>query len=88
MLNTRQKIFLARCAYEIVHAMRRLMRREDRTKVRRGGIVWDLNLAEGIDFAIYLLGGFERSTISAYSRIIRHDHIVVDVGAKIGRAHV
>ena len=27
---------------------------------RRGGIVWELDLTEGIDFAIYLQGGLSR----------------------------
>jgi FkbM family methyltransferase len=84
MLNTRQKIFLARCVYKVLHGVRRLTRRGDRAVVRRGGIVWDLNLAEGIDFSIYLLGAFERSTVSAYSQNIRGGHVVLDVGANIG----
>ncbi len=84
MLSTRQKIFLARCTYELVHALRRLLRRADRVQVARGGIRWELDLAEGIDFSIYLLGGFERSTAATYARIIRAGDVVLDVGANIG----
>ena len=52
--------------------------------VRRGGILWDLDLAEGIDFSIYLTGTFERSTASAYTQHIRPGYVVLDVGANIG----
>ena len=84
MLSTRRKITLARWAYQCVHAARALFTRDDHTIVVRGDIVWDLDLGEGIDFAIYLLGAFERSSIRAYSRLIKPGAVVIDVGANIG----
>jgi FkbM family methyltransferase len=84
LLNTHQKIFLARCAYQVVHCARRMFGREDRLTVARHGITWALDLSEGIDFAIYLLGAFEQSSIDAYSHSVRLGHVVLDVGANIG----
>ncbi|KPK50897.1 MAG: hypothetical protein AMS22_11630 [Thiotrichales bacterium SG8_50] len=83
-MSTRRKITLARWAYQCVHAARALFTRDDHTIVVRGDIVWDLDLGEGIDFAIYLLGAFERSSIRAYSRLIKPGAVVIDVGANIG----
>jgi FkbM family methyltransferase len=51
---------------------------------RRSGITWELNLEEGIDFAIYLFGAFELETAHAYRRLITPGAVVVDVGANIG----
>jgi FkbM family methyltransferase len=84
MLSTRHKIFIARSAYRIIHGVRRLLQLHDRVVVTRGGLRWELDLGEGIDFSIYLLGGFERSTIAAYSRVIRPGDVVMDIGANIG----
>ncbi|KPK71302.1 MAG: hypothetical protein AMJ84_06405, partial [Acidithiobacillales bacterium SM23_46] len=83
-MSTRRKITLARWAYQCVHAARALFARDDHTIVVRGDIVWDLDLGEGIDFAIYLLGAFERSSIRAYSQLIHPGAVVIDVGANIG----
>jgi FkbM family methyltransferase len=84
MLSTRHKIVLARWAYHCVHAARAMLARDDHATVVRGDIAWDLDLGEGIDFAIYLLGAFERSSIRAYTRLIKPGAVVVDVGANIG----
>jgi len=52
--------------------------------VRRRGISWDLDLTQGIDFAIYLFGCFEPSTVAAYEREIKPGQVVLDIGANIG----
>jgi FkbM family methyltransferase len=52
--------------------------------VTRGGITWALNLREGIDLAIYLLGGFEVRTLHSYRRLIHDGDCVLDIGANIG----
>ena len=43
-----------------------------------------MDLREGIDFSIYLLGAFEPSTLAAYRRILRPGAVAIDVGANIG----
>ena len=83
-LSTRQKIALARAAYVLVMAVRRLAGRSHEAHVRRAGVSWVLDLREGIDFAIYCTGAFEPATVAAYRRLIRPGDVVIDVGANIG----
>ena len=83
-ISTRRKISLARLASHAVMALRRLGGRDHVARVRRGGIVWSLDLREGLDFAIYLTGAFERSTVAAYRRLVRPGDVVVDIGANMG----
>src|SRR5215469_4528356 len=84
MLTTRRKIALARTAQRAVMFGRRAFRKGPQTNVRRRGLAWDLDLREGIDFAIWLLGAFESTTIGAYTRLIRPGDVVFDVGANVG----
>lgn len=83
-LTTKNKIILARLARVMVMIGRRAFGADNNARVRRGGILWDLDLREGIDFAIYLLGGFELRTIRFYKKIIRTGDTVFDIGANIG----
>ena len=52
--------------------------------VMRQGVHWCLDLDEGIDFSIYLLGAFERPTAQALRRLVRPGSVVLDIGANIG----
>lgn len=84
LIPTRTKIALARHLYRVVMVPRRLLGLGTQVRVRRRGILWDLDLREGIDLAIYLFGEFERSTVRAYSRMVRPGATVFDIGANIG----
>jgi FkbM family methyltransferase len=84
MLATRHKIALARLAYECIKTTRSLFGLGNQVQVRRGQILWDLDLSEGIDFSVYLLGSFEPSTIRAYRRMIHPGDVVLDIGANVG----
>jgi FkbM family methyltransferase len=84
MLTTRQKIALARAVQTPLLTARKLAGRGPVTQVRRRGVTWALDLREGIDFSIWLLGAFELSTVRAYERIIAPGSIVLDIGANIG----
>jgi FkbM family methyltransferase len=47
-------------------------------------LTWKLDLREGIDLSIYLLGRFEPASVRCYSRIVKPGQVVLDVGANIG----
>ncbi len=83
-MRTKTKIFLAGLIQRAVMTARKLRGAGPVVVCRRGGIVWRLDLREGIDFAIYLLGSFEPSMIAAYRRILRANSVAVDIGANIG----
>lgn len=83
-LNTAQKIKIAQLASSCVLLARRLAGRGTTATVQRRGVRWHLDLREGIDFSIYLLGAFEPSTVRAYSRLVSPGGIIVDIGANVG----
>lgn len=83
-MKTRTKIRLASAASRAVTFCRGLAGHGRDTIVTRGGIRWRLDLDEGIDFSIYLLGAFERSTVNVYRKFLAPDGIALDIGANIG----
>jgi FkbM family methyltransferase len=83
-MKTAHKIALARIAYETLRSARKLAGKNDRCVVRRGGLTFELDLAEGIDFAIYLGNVFERQTRRAISRLTEASATVLDIGANVG----
>jgi len=84
MLDTPKKLALARLASVVLRRSRHLVGLSDRVRRERGGIWWDLDLAEGIDLSIYLLGAFEPRLVRAYRALIRPGACVLDIGANIG----
>jgi FkbM family methyltransferase len=83
-MKTSRKIALARTLYHAVHAGRSLLGRTDRQIVMRDGIAYDLDLSQGIDFAIYLANVYERGTRAALRRLVQPGSLVLDIGANIG----
>src|SRR5260370_7434200 len=83
MLTTKKKVLLAALAYRVVAAGRGLVGKDNLATVRRRGLKWRLDLSEGIDFSIYLLGSFERSTVLALQKLVRHSDVVFYIGANI-----
>ena len=55
-----------------------------RFQVKRHGIQWSLDLNEGIDFSIYLIGSFEPRTHRLYRKIIKPGQTVLNIGANVG----
>jgi len=84
MLTTAQKIELARAVARPLIRLRRLVGKSSQVIVTRRGIRWHLDLDEGIDLSIYLMCGFELSTLKLYARFVRPGATVVDIGANIG----
>ena len=83
-MNTVNKIALPRLAYFAVRGGRTLLGRSDHVVVTRGGLKYELDLFEGIDFVIYFIGGFELNTNRAIRRYARPVMTVLDIGANIG----
>ena len=84
LLNTRRKIALARVANGFVKGGRRLLGMPMRAEFNRGGLRWLLDLNEGIDFSIFLLGSFEPDAVRCFERRVMPGDVVVDIGANIG----
>ena len=84
VLETRDKIALARLFSRPLVSARRAFGLGAVVRVRRGGVNWHLDLDEGIDFSIWLLGAFERSVARAFRRFVRPGMTVLDVGANVG----
>ena len=53
-------------------------------RARRSGIEWNLDLREGIDLTIFVLGAFERDTLRALRSLVKEGATVLDIGANIG----
>ncbi|MSP63206.1 MAG: FkbM family methyltransferase [Myxococcales bacterium] len=84
VLTTRQKLFIAGLACKTVRIARAAVGRDMQVRVRRHGVDWELDLREGIDLSIYLLGAFERGTLQGIERLVRPGMTVLDIGANIG----
>ncbi|MGE0470218.1 MAG: FkbM family methyltransferase [Nitrospira sp.] len=84
MLKTKQKIALASLAQRAVMGVRLLFGKGPDVIVKRSNVEWDLDLREGIDFSIWLLGAFELETVRCYRRIVKAGDVVLDIGANIG----
>ncbi len=84
MLTTKHKMKIARIAQVMVMGARRLVGLGAVTRVSRQRVRWDLDLREGIDFSIWLLGSFEPGTVHTYRKLIHAGDIVLDIGANIG----
>jgi FkbM family methyltransferase len=84
MLSTKNKIAVAAALSRIIRTARVAVgAASDHVLVKRDGIAWQLDLKEGIDFAIFL-NLYERSTRRAIRRWVRPGSVVLDVGANIG----
>jgi FkbM family methyltransferase len=84
ILTTKTKIALAGLAYRAIAMARVLGGKDDCVVVQRGGLHWSLDLREGIDFSIYLLGAFERSTVTTLQKLARPGSVIFDIGANVG----
>ena len=84
MLTTRRKISIAAALSRLVRTARAVVSTgSDKVLVKRDGILWKLDLGEGIDFAIFLRL-YERSMTKAIRRWVHPGSVILDIGANIG----
>ncbi len=83
-MKTATKIAIARALHHLVRSGRGLAGRPDRGIFTRRGVVYELDLSQGIDFAIYLGGIYERQTKAALRKLVPPASLVLDIGANIG----
>jgi FkbM family methyltransferase len=84
MLTTKTKVSLASLAYRCISTARSVAGKDNSVIVNRGGARWALDLSEGIDFSIYLLGAFEPSTAATLQKLVKPGDVAFDIGANIG----
>lgn len=84
LLKTRQKIAIARLAHSLVRTGRGMLGLPMQGMFSRQGLKWWLDLDEGIDFSIYLLGSFEPSLVKRMRQLVRPGDVVCDIGANVG----
>ncbi len=83
-MKTTHKIAAARAIYHTIHAGRTLLGRTDQEIVVRDGVTYDVDLSQGIDFAIFLGNIYERQTRAALRKLVSPGSLVLDIGANIG----
>ena len=83
-MRTAWKIAFAKAASAGIVGIRRLFGADHRVIVTRGGFRWSLDLSEGFDLSVYLLGSVEPRVIRNYPALVRPGSVVIDVGANIG----
>jgi FkbM family methyltransferase len=83
-ISTKRKIAIASFISRFVRKARSLLGLKNKTQFWRRGIKWDLDLAQGIDLAIFLQGRFEPNTIKTYKKYLGLGFVVLDIGANIG----
>ncbi|MBB4480087.1 FkbM family methyltransferase [Rhizobium etli] len=84
MLSTSNKILIARNLSKAVLFVRGCVGLPATVIAKRRGVNWSLDLRDGVDFAIYLLGGFEVRTLDRYRELIDDGDLVLDIGANVG----
>jgi FkbM family methyltransferase len=83
-MKTATKITIARALHHLVRSGRGIAGRPDKGIFSRRGVTYELDLSQGIDFAIYLGGMFERHTAIALAELTEPSSLVLDIGANIG----
>jgi FkbM family methyltransferase len=82
--TTRFKIKLVRWLSRPIVLIFRIFQWPILVKVRRGGINWELDLNEAIDFCLWLTSDYEPELNHYIQSNIKAGDIVIDIGANIG----
>ena len=79
-MNTRTKIAIASLIYRCL----RLVRVRQHRIIRRNGIDFDVDLAEGIDLSLFLFGSFQKWVIDDSILPKNRSFTALDIGANVG----
>ena len=77
---TQIKIFGARILYKTV----KLFYRNNIQRIKRGGIIYEIDLSEGIELSLFLFGKFQEHVAKNKFVKIKPDAVVFDIGANVG----
>jgi FkbM family methyltransferase len=77
---TRVKLFIARILYFFLH---RLLRKNN-YRIRRKGVVYQVDLSEGVDLSLFLFGNFQDHVTNQKYVRLKEDAVIFDIGANIG----
>ena len=84
IIKTKIKLKIASIIFNLLKLFLPNLKQNSCLTTERRGIKWSLDLSEGVDLSIYVLGCFEEETAKALKRIISEDNYVLDIGANIG----
>jgi len=73
-------LLIARVLYHLLHM---ILRKNDH-RIRRKGIVYDVDLSEGVELSLFLFGNFQDHVTRQTYFSIKDDAVIFDVGANIG----
>jgi len=74
------KLLGAKILYKIVH----LFFRENKRKIFRNGIHFEIDLSEGIDLSLFIFGSFQKHVTDNKLLRIPENAVIFDVGANVG----
>ncbi len=80
MPSTKTKVAIARAIAAVLLGIGLKPQR----RIRRRGIVFDIDLREGIDLSLFLFGRFQSHIIRFVRHFVPADGVIADVGANIG----
>jgi FkbM family methyltransferase len=83
-VSTQSKLRMARLASKTICFCRRMVGLPSKGVFRRRDLNYELDLNEGIDFAIFLFSSFEPDVVAYYSRVLVNTSVAIDIGANIG----
>lgn len=84
MNTTKTKLLFVRILFVITKIYYSLIGKSTKGLYKRNGLLWDLNLAEAIDYCLFLTGKYEPDLMQSYEKIIKHDFVILDIGANVG----
>ena len=79
----RSTVFKVKTAH-IIYRVLKLLRFDMLRRISRGGVTYEVDLREGIDLSLFVLGNFQRHVVESSYFEIRDDAVVFEVGANIG----